>query len=437
MHGWPLAGPPESEPPMAASQTISDLSDLIDRIGQDRVTNQATWVQNTVALALPMEEDYEVPAAQQRLARPISLKKGMRGKHVVNVSIGGTGGLGSYDDGQARPTGSGRPVSQGEKLPGIISETLLFTLAEVDIADGHDDQTVNKVEKTLKAHGSQFGAYMARALIDPSVDAPTADVAAGTASMVVQDASGYTEGQRFEVRNNTSGTVTQEFIAALVAPVFGGGATVTFEAVTTALLDVSDETIYLKGQGALTDAKHLGSFKDFTDSTLDMYGLSRATVFPSGIYQSVAGAFSNTDGKEAHSALASRCNPTHWHTSPRGGDRIENAQGDNVRFIPGVGAGKRDPFADAMVQEYCGLPVIRCPQALDSRITIGDFDSVELREHVPYAPRRNLGVEKGEWGRGALRESEELFAFKILMDGRFSMVTDCRRNFLTLDNITS
>jgi hypothetical protein len=49
-------------------------------------------------------------------------------------------------------------------LPGIIAETLLFTLAEVDIADGHDDQTVNKVEKTLKAHGSQFGAYMAREL---------------------------------------------------------------------------------------------------------------------------------------------------------------------------------------------------------------------------------------------------------------------------------
>lgn len=421
---------------MADAQDISDLSELIARIGQDRVKNQASFVQKTVALSMPMEEDYETPPAENRLARPIAMLRNQKGKRVVNVSIGGTGGLGAYDDGGARPAGSGRPIVQGEKLPGLIAETLLFTLAEVDIANGGDAQTVNKVEKTLKAHGSQFGAYIARALIDPSVDEPTADVAAGETSMTVQDASGYIEGQRYEVRNIASEAVTQEFVVSVVTPTFGGGAVITFESALTALLDVSEEAIYLKGQGDFGDPKHLGSLKDITDSSLALYGLTTAQ-FPAGIRENVNGAWSNADGKEAHSALAMRCNPTHWHTGPRGRDKIVNGQSDDVRFIPGTGANKRDPFADAMVPEFCGLPIIACPQGLDTRIVLGDFNAIEFREHVPYAPRRRLSAEKGEMGRGALRESEDLFAFKILFDGWYSAVTDCRRNFLELDNVTS
>lgn len=422
---------------MADAQDISDLSELIARIGQDRVKNQASFVQKTVAISLPMEEDYEVPPAESRLSRPIALLKNQKGKRVVNVSIGGTGGLGAYDDLGARPAGSGRPVTQGERLPGLIGERLLFSLAEVDIGNGGDAQTVNKVEKTLKAHGSQFGCYMARALIDPSVDEPAADLAAASTSMVVQDASGYIEGQRYEVRNIASEAVTQEFVVSLVTPTFGGGATVTFEAATTALLDVSEEAIYLKGQGDFGDPKHLGSLKDITDSALDLYGLPRATVFPAGIRENVNGAWSNADGKEAHSSLAMRCNPTHWHTSPRGRDKIVNGQQDDVRFIPGMGANKRDPFADAMVPEFCGLPIIACPMALDTRITLGDFGAIELREHVPYAPRSMGGPSKGSMGRNALRESQSLFAFTIDFDGWYSCVTDSRRSFLELDNVTS
>jgi hypothetical protein len=422
---------------MADAQDIADLSELISRIGQDRVKNQASFVQKTVAISLPMEEGYELPPAEMRLSRPIALQKNQRGKKVVNVSVGGTGGLGAYDDGTARPAGSGRPITQGEKLPGLYAETLLFTLAEVDIADGGDAQTVNKVERTLRAHGSQFGAYMARANIDPSVDEPTADVTAAATSMVVQDASGYIEGQRYEVRIIATEVVTQEFIAALVTPVFGGGATITFEAPLTAAIDVSEEAIYLKGQGDFGDPKHLGSLRDITDSALDLYGLARATLFPAGIYESVSGAWSNADGKEAHSSLAMRSNPTHWHCGPRMRDKIVNGQGDNVRFIPGSAPNNRDPFADAMVPEFCGLPIIACPMALDTRVVLGNFNSIQFREHVPYGPRKALGASKGSFSSGALRESEDLFAFKMLFDGWYSSVVECRRDFLTLDNVTS
>ncbi len=426
---------------MADAQDISDLSELIARIGQNRVKNIASFVQKTVAISLPMEEDYEVPPAEMRLSRPVALKKNQKGKRVVNASIGGTAGLGAYDDGAARPSGSGRPIVQGEKLPVLLAETLLFTLSEVDIANGGDEQTVDKVEKTLKAHGSQFGAFMARAIIDPEVDAPTADVAAAAASMVVQDASGYIEGQRYEWRNDTTGALSGEFVCALIAPVFGGGATITFESALSAAIDVSDESIFLKGQSVLVasaaaNTKRLGSLKDFTNSAQALYGLTTAQ-FPSGIREDVSGAFSDGDGKEAHSALAMRCNPTHWHTSPRGRDKMVLSQQDNVRFIPGSAPNNRDPFADAMVPEYCGLPIIACPQGLDTRIILGDFNAIELREHVPYGPRRRMSAEKGEMGRGALRESEDLFAFKILFDGWYSNVTECRRNFLELDNVTS
>jgi hypothetical protein len=422
---------------MADAQDISDLSELIARIGQDRVRNQASFVQKTVAISLPMEEDYQVPAAENRLSRPVPLKKNQRGKRVVNASIGGTAGLGTYDDGTARPAGSGRPITQGEKLPGLIAETLLFTLSEVDIANGGDEQTVNKVEKTLRAHGSQFGAYMARALIDPAVDLPSADVAAGQSSMTVQDATGYIEGQRYEVRNVASEAVIQEFVVSIITPTFGGGASVAFESALTAALDVSDEAIYLKGQGDFSDPKRFGAFVDITNSALDLYGLSRSTIFPSGIYQDVSGAWSNSDGLEAYSSLATRCNPTHWHSGVRMRNKAINAQQDNVRFLPGTPANKGDPFADAMVFQFHDLPWIGCPQGLDDRVVLGDFNEIELREHVPYAPRKMLSAEKGEMGRGALRESEDLFAFKILFDGWYSMVTECRRSFLTMDNVTS
>ena len=58
---------------MADAQDITDLSDLIFRISQDRVKNQASFVQKTVAIKLPMEEDYEVPPAEERRARPVAL----------------------------------------------------------------------------------------------------------------------------------------------------------------------------------------------------------------------------------------------------------------------------------------------------------------------------------------------------------------------------
>jgi len=37
--------------------------------------------------------------------------------------------------------------------------------------------------------------------------------------MVVQDSSGYIEGQRYEVRNTTTSVVIQEFVVSLISPV--------------------------------------------------------------------------------------------------------------------------------------------------------------------------------------------------------------------------
>jgi hypothetical protein len=422
---------------MADAQDIADLSELIARIGQNRVTQQAGYVQKTVALSVPLEEDYTIPPAEMRMARPIAVKKNQRGKKVVNIQTGGTGGLGTYADGSTRPTGSGRPIIQGEKLPVLVAETLLFNLSEVDIADGGDEQTVDKVEKTLRAHGSQLGAFFARSLNDPEVDAPSANVASGATSMTVQDVSGYLEGQRYEWRVDATGALVGEFVAKLVVPAFDGTAVIHFESALAAQITVATESIYLKGQGDSDQA--IGSIKDFTNSALDLYGLPRATgdaPFPAGIEENVGGAWSNEDGKRMVSMLkASGSNPTHWLTGVLGADKIVTAQDDNVRFIPGQGDNRRDPFHDAMVPEFAGLPIVACPQAGDNIINVGDFSMVELREHVPYGPRRKLGAAKGEFGKGALRESEDLFAFKILFDGFYSCVTERRRSFGRLINV--
>lgn len=420
---------------MADPQDIEDLEFLVARIGMPTVHQQAGFVQNTVAFDMPMEEDYELPPAAQRLARPIALERGKAGVDVVNVQLGGTGGLGTYNDGSARPAGQGRPKEQGRKLPVLLGATLKFDIAEVDIAKGGDD-SIDSVLSTLRAHGSQVGAYLARSLNDPQVDEPAADVTIGSTTFTVQDVSGWLEGQSYEVRNDTSGLVTQTFTVSLVTPAFDGTAVITVSSALTAAIDVSDESIYLLGQG--DSDKAFGSIKDFTDSSLDLYGLDRTTIFPAGLEEDVSGAWSNEDGKRLVSMLKAIGDyPTHWLTGVNGADKIVNAQNDNVRFIPGEGANKRDPFYDAMVPEFCGLPIIACPQAGDNTINLGNFDKMMFREHAAYKPRMANGVARGEYGKAALFNSEDLFALKMLMDGFYATVCTRRRAFARFINVTA
>lgn len=419
---------------MADPQDIEDLQFLVARIGMPTVHQQAGFVQNTLAFDMPMEEDYELPPAPQRLARPVALERGKAGIDVVNVQLGGTGGLGSYSDGAARPAGQGRPKAQGKALPVLLGATLKFDLAEVDIAKGGDD-SIDAVIATLRAHGSMVGAYLARSINDPQVDEPTADVSAGATSMTVQDVSGYIEGQSYEVRDDTTGDVTQTFTAALITPAFDGTAVITFASALVEDIDVSAESIYLLGQGDSDFA--FGSIADFTDSTLDMYGLSRTTQFPAGLEEDVSGAWSNEDGKRLVSMLKAIGDyPTHWLTGVNGADKIVNAQNDNVRFIPGDGMNKRDPFYDAMVPEFCGLPIIGCPQAGDNTINLGNFEKIMFREHAAYKPRMANGTSRGEYGKAALFTSEDLFALKLLMDGFYRTITTRRRAFARFTNVT-
>lgn len=420
---------------MADPQDIQDLEFLVDRLGMPTVHQQAGFVQRTIDLTMPMEEDeLDQDTGPQRATRPVKVERGMRGIDTVNVELGGFAGLGSYSDGSARPAGTGRPIIQGRALPVVIAATQKYFLAQVDIAAG-GDQSVDPVMDGLRTFGSQFGAFMARCVNDPQVDEPTANVAIAATSMTVQDFSGYIEGQTYEVRLNSDDSLVGEFVAALVSPAFDGTAVVVFESALTFAITVADDSIFLKGQGDPTLA--LGSIKDLTDSTLDMYGLSRTTQFPPGIEENVAGAFSNADGKRAISMLATSDMPTHILTSPLGSDKIVLAQEDTVRFIPGVGANQRDPFHDAMIPEFGGLPIIACPQAGDNTITIGNFKRLFVREHAVFRPRMPAGRAKGDMGKASLFTSEDLLALKQLWDGFYRTVCYRRRSFLRLINVTS
>jgi hypothetical protein len=365
--------------------------------------------------------------------RPIKVERGKRGVDVVNVMLGGFSGLGTYPDGGSRPTGSGRPKIQGRKKPVLWAATQKFFLAEVDIADGGDD-SIDSVMDSLRSFGSQAGAYLARSLNDPVVDEPTADVAAAATSMTVQDVGGYFEGQTYEVIITATGVRKGTFVAAVVEPAFDGTAVITFEAALDFAIDVSEEQIFLLGQG--TSARRFGSLADLCDSTLDMYGLDRADEFPEGIQQDVSGPWSNEDGKRAVSMLKTSDMPTCFLTSPIGSDNIVNAQNDNVRFIPGQGSNKRDPFHDAMIPEFCGLPIIDCPQASDQVVVVGNFDRIMFREHAPFRPRKPSGRDKGDMGKASLFTSEDGLALKQLWDGFGATVCTRRRSFLRMINIT-
>jgi hypothetical protein len=419
---------------MAEPQNIDDLEFLVDRIGMPTVHQQAGFEQRTVDFSMPMElDELEPEVGSGRASRPVKIERGKRGVDVVNVMVGGFSGMGTYSDGGSRPQGSGRPKVQGRKKPVLWAATQKYFLAETDIADGGED-SIDSVMDGLETFGSQAGAYLARSLNDPAVDEPAADVAAGATSMTVQDMSGYIEGQSYEVRLDSDDSRVGTFVAALVAPAFDGTAVVTFEEALTFTIDVSEHSIYLLGQG--DPDKAFGSIKDATDSTLDMYGLSRTTEFPAGILEDVNGVWSNADGKRAVSMLKTSDMPSHWLTSPIGSDKIVTAQDDNVRFIPGQGANNRDPFHDAMIPEFCGLPIIDCPQAGDETIVLGNFKRIKLREHAVFRPRMPSGRAKGDMGKASLFTSEDGLCLKQLWDGFYSTIITRRRSFLRFTRVT-
>lgn len=421
---------------MAAPQVIDDLEDFVREDGRNVIHQQAGFVQNTLAFSLPMEEDYDVPPASKRLARPVALKKGVGKETRVNVVYGGAGSFGTYDDNAARPEGVGVTVSGANKLPVLVGDTLKFSLSEIELADGSDESTIDKFITTAKAHGSMVGAYLARSIINPIVDEPAADVAAGATTMTVQVVNGYIVGAKYEVRLDSTGALIGTFRVADISIAFDLTAVITFESALTFTIDVSEHSIYLLGQG--DSGKRLGSIADATDSTVALYGLNETTQFPAGLSTSIGGAFSNADAKKMHSIIVSQGNvPSHWLTSPHGRDRILNAQQDNVRFIAGDMKHKWDPFNDSAVPEFNGTPVIACPQADDSTIDLGDFDFIEFREHVPYGPRQVSGAGKAEMGKGALLESEDSFSYKLRMHGFYSTVITKRRAFGRLTNVTS
>jgi hypothetical protein len=419
---------------------VEDLVDMLRRFGNRKLHQVACLDQNTVALRMPAEgEDNKIPPAKQRFARPIPVDRGNPGVDVVNVTNGGAGKhFGTHLDQGPRPAGAGQPKRQGKIAPKLVAGTPQLSLAEVDLHSGGGD-TFDNVMRTLEEHGSFVGAWFARALVDPQLDEPSSNVALGATSMVVQDAGGYIVSATCEVRKDSDGSLIGEFAVADVELAFDGSATILFDAPLTFAINVSQHSIFLKGQGVHDDtsASALTSIADAVDSTLDLYGLDEGTEFPAGLVEDVGGAWSNEDGKNLVSILRTQGRtPTHWLTSFRGRDKIVNGQIDNVRFLPGRQQSAMDPYADAQVPEFDGLPIVACPRQSDTVITLGNFDAITLREHIPYGPRAAQGTAKAAFGRGGLQESEDTLAAKLKCTGWYNGVITNRRAFAQFINVT-
>lgn len=425
---------------MADPQSGSDLDDLLAVYGRDVVRQQAGLDQNTVAFDMPMEEEYEIPMAKDRLARPIRMERGEAGLDKVAVQLGTTGGIGAYSDLGARPAGKGRPVLEGNTTRSLIAASLKFGLEELDFVDGNGsggNRAVNKRLATLRAFGSGVGAFFARAVIDRTVDEPTADLTAAATSMTVQDDGGYIEGMTYEVRIVATGVLKGTFTVAAIAINLDGTATVTFENALGFALDVSEEAIYLLGQG--DSNKRLGDLTQVV-TTGDMYGLDDATEFPVGTQEDVSGAWSNEDGKRACALLRKyTVGPTHWYGGPDAIDKIIFAQGDNVRFI--AGNGTLDPFDDVSpegVPAFNGLPMVVCPRGgSQTSIFLGNFEDCYLREHAAFKPRKAASGRGTMGSEDTFLNSTDEFAVKVNFDGWYSFICTKRRSFFEFINVTA
>lgn len=422
---------------MAEPQGDSELVSLMAVYGREVVHQQAGLDQNTVAFDMPMEEDYEVPMAKDRLARPIRLERGEAGLLEVAVETGTVANIGMYSDLGARPAGKGRPVLEGSTKRGLLAGSLKFGVEELDFVDGNGsggNRAVNKRLATLRAFGSGIGAFLARSLIDRTVDEPTANVAAAATTMTVQDSGGYIEGQTYEWRVIATGALVGTFVVAKIDINLDGTALVTFEDALAAQITVATEAIYLLGQGDST--KKIGDLTEVVDSTAALYGLT-TTQFPTGTVENVSGAWSNEDGKRGCSLLRKRdVGPTHWYGGPDAIDKIIFAQGDNVRFI--AGNGTLDPFDDAQVPEFNGLPAIACPRGgSDTSIFLGNFEHFYLREHVAIRPRKAAAGRGTMGAEDTLLNNSDEFSVKVNFDGWYSSICTKRRAFLQYTNVTA
>lgn len=420
---------------MADMQDLDDLEFLLRRRGNAMVHQQAQFVQNTIDWDLPVgEEDAQPP--EEGVKRPIKVNRDEPGVDVVNVQKGGTSGAGAYADGTPRPTGGGRPKHQGRAKPVMFSALVQFNLGEIDIANGSGDG-IDAHLNTVRAHGSMVGALLARSVNNPQVAEPAADVLATVTSITVPEMNGYIEGASYDVVVDATGVLIGTFEADTVAGAFDGSAVISFPNGATLgfAIDVSEQSIYLRGQG--DEDLRYGNLADFTDDTVDLYGLTTATQFPAGIEEDLSGPWENATGKNAVSILTPFCKPKAWLTTPLDRDKIVNAQEDNVRFLVGMGSSKGDPFKDFMIPEFAGLPVIACPQAVSGDVVLGDFDMCELREHVPYAPQKAQGIGAGDWGKASLLPSELLHAYKMPCRGWYRFITPMRRAFLRITNVTA
>lgn len=420
---------------MADAQDIADLEDLVARFGQPIVHQNSGILQNLLDLSLGKEDDADGEDLSASHRKPVKIERGKAGIDVVNVEKGGTP-VGSYADLSPRPSGSGRPVNQGKARPVIVGGTLKFGLHEIEIANGGAD-AIDKLESTLSAHGSAWGAWMARAVHNPQVDEPAADVTAGSTTMTVQVSAGYQEGMDYEVRRDSDSALIGTFEVDTVALAFDLTAVITFSAALTFTIDVSEHSIYLRGQGDSSLA--LGSLADLTDGSLAMYGLT-TSEFPAGIERDVSGAWSKEDGKRIMSLQARQGDrPDCIVTSPIGRDFIVNESTELVRFNEGQNSAKHDPYSDAQEAVFNGRPIVACEQADDTTIVFGRFKGkrLMLREHRPYAPKRKTGGGRGPMGGESLIASETDFSHKIMNDGSYRLICNKRRAFARFINVTS
>lgn len=421
---------------MSEFQTISEIAEMVKRVGATRMTMQAGLKQNLFALPVPGEAEYDPPPAKMRTARPINVKRG-RGVNRVNVMNGAPGSMGVVASGGARNPASSVKRFSGRKDPNALASSLVFSIDEYEMAQG--DEAVDAVLKVFDAQGLGFAKYLARSFVNPVVANPSANVLATATSFTVTTTNGWWPGQSYIVVDTATGAEVGKIRTLDVAPSFDGTATVTFDTDSGQIgfaITIADVTIYLLGQD--TAARRVGSIADATDSTLALYDIALAR-FPAGLRHALSGPFSKFSGRRLCSMVhtASSEYPTHWLGSPLGIDGIVNDQQENVRFVMGQSAdAEMDPYADSMAPMFNGLPCIAEPVYDDNVLDLINADHLEMREYWPFRPRDPGAKPVDGNSRDVLVLDHDNLAAKAHCDGGYGTVFYKRRGCARFTSVT-
>lgn len=411
--------------------TVTDISSLIDRFGNEVVHEQASLA----APILDIMEKHKSPSVG-----------------IVNVKAGGIDSTAMIADGGTLTTAASKDLEQLSYTPVSIFSRLSIPRVAAATAVGQGDG-VNLVQEQLETVGGDMGRQLGRAIIGSSlatIDGTQAtELGAGVNgsndSITMASVAEYRVGQIVERR--ASDTSLEEYmrVTQVVPDADGIGGTVyldrDIDTSTDNAAPANGDVFYL--QGGYSNA--MVSLEDVS-AAASLYGKAQTADDWSGNLISSVGALALTDLRQATTLSHRRSGsaPSFGLCSPAAAMLIGDLQVGVRRFAPGDKLDYYEKGPAAKVAAWFeGMPMYLEPNCKDSDIHLVNSKDQKIHEFVAMGVDRDgaghssFGPGNVGAGRSGLLISQSTLTYDAQFWGSYNLRVQRRNSHVRLTGITN